>query len=119
MIKRIINLRTIYGVISFMLQPLHTSSASMMNPEIGLDSAVANRKLPAPADNRNPIVQLIAYWAVPASTGVKGEAYKLHGFSVPKGYGMTPVQSYNRSLKLAKIYNTFPAACTSHCVCEQ
>jgi hypothetical protein len=44
-----------------MLQPLHTSSASMMNPEIGLDSAVANRKLPAPADNENPIVQLRAF----------------------------------------------------------
>jgi hypothetical protein len=78
-----------------------------------LDSAVANRKLPAPADNENPIVQLRAFWAVPASIGVKGEAYKLYGFSVPKGYGMTPVRRYNRSLKLAKIYNTFLTACTS------
>jgi hypothetical protein len=28
------------------------------DPEVGLDSAVVNRKLPAPADNRTPIVQL-------------------------------------------------------------
>jgi hypothetical protein len=57
MIKRIINLHTKYGVISFMLQPLYPSN-SMINPEVGLHSAVANKKTFCPSDNRNPIVQL-------------------------------------------------------------
>jgi hypothetical protein len=44
-----------------MLQPLYPSSTYMMNHEVGLYSAVANRKLPALANNRDPIVQLRAY----------------------------------------------------------